>query len=181
MRNVVFSLVVSGLLWLHLMPDVHAQDPESASAIYIIFDASGSMWGQLPDKSHKIVVAKEVVRDFDGADLAMRVYGHRRKGDCTDSELVVPFGPSSEVVPQVEAFMESLNPTGKTPIAYSLRPLHDFGDRSGELILITDGLETCDDDPCALVREWKEKDVKINVHVAGFGIEEKEFILRNKE
>ena len=159
------------------VPSVSAQ---SSDAVYIIFDASGSMWGQLPDKSHKVVVAKSVLQDFvaqdfGAKDLALRAYGHRRKGDCRDSQLVVPFGPSSAAVDQVKAFTKDLNPLGKTPITYSLRQaLEDFGDRKGEIILITDGIETCDEDPCALVQAWKEQGIDINVHVVGFGLEERE-------
>ncbi|NND71299.1 MAG: hypothetical protein HKN43_06950 [Rhodothermales bacterium] len=170
-------LVLATLCLLVETPIAAAQ---SADAVYIIFDASGSMWGQLPDKSHKVVVAKSVLedfvsQDFGTADLALRAYGHRREGDCRDSELVVPFGPSSAAVGQVKAFTKNLNPLGKTPITYSLRQaLDDFGDRTGEIILITDGIETCDEDPCALVREWKEQGIDINVHVVGFGLEEKE-------
>ncbi|MEO0557100.1 MAG: hypothetical protein AAF170_02835 [Bacteroidota bacterium] len=152
----------------------------SADAIYIIMDGSGSMWGQLPDNSRKVTVAKTVLsdfvrQDFGDTELALRAYGHRREGDCRDSELVVPFGSAETVVPQVETFSESLNPLGKTPIAYSLREaLVDMDGRSGEIILITDGNETCDDDPCALVRAWREQNIDINVHVVGLGIEEKE-------
>ena len=55
------------------------------------------MWGELPDKSRKIETAKEVFNNlgstlFSGRDVALRLYGHRRSGDCTDTELAVPFG-----------------------------------------------------------------------------------------
>ncbi len=179
MKRCIIALATLAVAWMIMTPHAGAQD-KAPQAIYIIFDASGSMWGQLPDKSHKVVVAKSVLqdfvsRDFGQADLALRVYGHRRKGDCRDSELVASFGPSSALVERVKAFMAGLNPLGKTPITYSLRQaLEDFGDREGEIILITDGIETCDEDPCALVREWKARDVKINVHVVGLGLEEKE-------
>lgn len=152
---------------------------ENPDAIYIIFDASGSMWQKLPDGSFKIATAKQVLQefvggDFSGYELAFRSYGHRRKGDCRDSELVAPFGAPKKVVSQVQTFMASVNPTGKTPINYSLRQaLQDFGDRSGEIILISDGEETCDDDPCALVKAWREKNVNIRVHVVGLGLDEK--------
>ena len=38
-------------------------------AIYLIFDASGSMWGELPDKSRKVTVAKQVLEDFVADDF----------------------------------------------------------------------------------------------------------------
>ncbi len=152
---------------------------EKSDAIYIIFDASGSMWQKLADGAFKIDVAKQVLQDFvagdfAGYELAFRAYGHRSKGDCRDSELIIPFGAPEKAVTQLKGFMGSVNPMGKTPISYSLREaLKDFGDRRGEIILISDGEETCDDDPCALVQAWNEQQVKINVHVVGLGLDEK--------
>ncbi len=148
--------------------------------VYVILDGSGSMWGQLPDGTHKITAAKEVVKgfvagDYAGRELAFRVYGHRRKGDCTDSELVVPFQAPDAAISRMAAFAEGVNPKGKTPISRSLRAaLEDFGERAGEIILVSDGIETCDEDPCALVREWRATNVQIRVHIVGLGLEDKE-------
>ena len=153
---------------------------DSTPGVYVILDGSGSMWGQLEDGTHKITAAKEVVQgfdmdDYDGRELAFRVYGHRRKGDCADSELVVPFASPEVAIARMASFAEGVNPKGKTPISRSLRAaLEDFGDRPGEIILISDGIETCDEDPCALVREWAESNVDIRVHVVGLGLQEKE-------
>ncbi len=150
-----------------------------SDGIYIIFDASGSMWGQLPDRSTKLNVAKKVLNefvgsDFSGYDLALRVYGHRHKDDCEDSELVVPFGPPEQVTKPMRDFVAQTNALGRTPITYSLqKALADFGDRAGEIILITDGIESCDADPCALIKQWRETNVKVKVHVVGFGLDEK--------
>ena len=153
-------------------------EPEPG-AIYIIFDASGSMWGQFKNKSRKIDVAKKVFvdfigGDFSGYDLAFRAYGHRRKDDCKDSELVAPFGDSAKTIQPMRDFVGKITPLGRTPITYSLQEaLKDFGDRPGEIILISDGIESCDADPCALMREWRKRNVKIKVHVVGFGLDEK--------
>ena len=177
MKPLLFVLILAFCCLAGLPRQSAAQDKDG---IYIIFDASGSMWGELPDKSRKVTVAKQVLEDFvagdfEGYDLALRAYGHRRKGDCADTELVAPFGAPEQVIDKVKAFTKDLNPLGKTPISRSLRAaLDDFGDRPGEIILISDGIETCDEDPCALVRSWREKDIDIKVHVVGLGLEEKE-------
>lgn len=153
---------------------------EETPGVYVILDGSGSMWGQLPDGSHKITAAKEVVKgfvagDYAGRELAFRVYGHRRKGDCEDSELVVPFSAPEAAISQMTTFAEGVNPKGKTPISRSLRAaLADFGERSGEIILVSDGIETCGEDPCALVREWRATGVDVRVHVVGLGLVDKE-------
>lgn len=171
-------LLLTWVLVFLISPTTQAQ--ETPRGIYVIFDASGSMWGQLPDRSYKIHVARDVLGDFLAGDfgdtvLAFRAYGHRNKGDCRDSQLVAPFGTPDEVAGRIRPFLRDVDPLGMTPIAYSLdQALQDFGDRPGEVILITDGIETCDADPCALVRDWKARGVKLNVHVVGFGVAEEE-------
>lgn len=173
---------IIGLILLFL-PGFPATSPvyaQTSKRLYIVFDASGSMWGQLPDKSHKITVAREVLKDFVAQDfgdtqLAFRAYGHRRKGDCRDSELLVPFDSAAAVAKKVAQFMQTVNPLGKTPISYSLRQARaDLGARSAEIVLITDGIETCDDDPCKLLRQWREEGIDINVHIVGFGLQKNE-------
>ena len=148
--------------------------------VYIILDASGSMWGRLEGEVLKIVSAKEALveylqGDFTGNDIALRVYGHRREKDCSDSELLIPFSSPEAVASQVKSILGEIKPKGRTPISLSLRAaLEDFGDRAGKIILISDGIETCNEDPCELVRLWKEKNVAIQVHVVGLGLNEKE-------
>ena len=153
--------------------------PTDKPGIYVIFDGSGSMWGALSDGTRKIEAAREVLRsfaggDFTGKELALRVYGHRKKGDCNDTELAIPFSNPESFSKQIGPFLEGINPKGKTPITSSFKlALEDMGDRDGEIILISDGIETCDGDPCELIRAWAEKQVAIRVHVVGFGVDEK--------
>lgn len=174
MKRLLFTAAAAAALCAPLL--TAAETP----GVYVILDGSGSMWGQLPDGTHKITAAKEVVQgfaadDYAGRELAFRVYGHRRKGDCSDSELVVPFSAPDKAISRMNAFAEGVNPKGKTPISRSLRAaLEDFGDRPGEVILVSDGIETCDEDPCALVRQWRATNVAIRVHVVGLGLEDKE-------
>ena len=120
MKPLLFVLILAFCCLAVLPRHSAAQDKDG---IYIIFDASGSMWGELPDKSRKVTVAKQVLEDFvagdfEGYDLALRAYGHRRKGDCSDTELVAPFGAPEQVIDKVKAFTKDLNPLGKTPISH---------------------------------------------------------------
>lgn len=167
------------LFWLlSVAVDVAADDKRDG--VYIIYDSSQSMWGALPDQSRKyeaarIAMRELAARDLGDRDVALRIYGHRRKDDCSDSELVLPWTDQSLAGEGIVASMAAVRPTGRTPIDRSLRAaLQDFGDRRGAIILISDGIESCDADPCALVREWRDKDVKITVHVVGLGLSGKE-------
>ena len=174
----VYTLLLFVIVLLCFSSYSFSQD-DSKGYIYIILDSSGSMWGELSDKSTKVETAKNVLKeyvagDFEGYELAFRVYGHRKKGDCKDSELLIPFGNPELVISELTESIDSIKPLGKTPITYSLQQaLEDFGDKQGEIILISDGIETCDADPCELIRQWAEKDIKIKVHVVGLGLDEK--------
>ena len=89
----MFRHLVLGALCALPVSFVHAQDQRDG--VYVIYDSSNSMWGELPDKSRKYEAARTAMRelagqDFGERDVALRMYGHRRKDDCTDSELVVP-------------------------------------------------------------------------------------------
>ncbi len=60
----------------------------------IVLDGSGSMWGQI-DGVPKLQIARDTLRDVlksvpDTTELGLMAYGHRKKGDCNDIELVVP-------------------------------------------------------------------------------------------
>ena len=149
---------------------------QESRALYIIFDGSNSMWGELPDRSRKIGVAKEVFNNLDptlfaNRDVALRLYGHRRAGDCSDIELAVPLQPADQAVTQMAERVNGVTPRGKTPITRSLTAaLNDFGGRAGDILLISDGIETCDADPCDLVHSWRENGTRIRVHVVGLGL-----------
>ena len=84
--------------------------------VYIIYDSSNSMWGALPDTSRKYEAARSAMRDlvgrdFGGRDVALRMYGHRRKNDCSDSQLVVPWSQPGDVAGDMVAAMEAARPT----------------------------------------------------------------------
>ena len=111
LRALALTLLLAGL------PAV-AGAQEDAPGVYVIFDGSGSMWGQLNDGTHKVTAARQVLDEFVGQDfgereLALRAYGHRREGDCSDTELVVPFGAASDNAEPIRAFASKVNPKGE--------------------------------------------------------------------
>jgi Ca-activated chloride channel family protein len=75
------------------------------------------------------------------------------------------------------AKLDAIDPKGKTPIAQSIthalaliRAVKD----PVTIILVSDGLETCEGNACDLVRTAKAQGVKITLHVVGFGIAEQD-------
>jgi hypothetical protein len=133
------------------------------------------MWEKIQGRS-KIEIAKEVfaslVKSFPKtANLGVRVYGHRSKSDCKDTELLVPFG---KVDPDsVAAKVNALKPKGMTPIDYNLREaLKDVQPLQGSkvVILVTDGIESCHGDPVKAAQDLMAAGLKMKIHVVGFNI-----------
>jgi len=141
----------------------------------VVFDASGSMWNKMED-STRIEIAREVMKQFlDGYDTAQPLgviaYGHRKRGDCEDIEVLVE--PSNIDPAAVSKQISALLPKGKTPLAESLRRAGAMIPKTSEeanILLITDGLETCGGDPCAVAKEMIAEGIKVRAHVVGFGL-----------
>lgn len=141
----------------------------------MVLDAFGSMWGRM-DGVEKIAIARdvidEVLNDWDrDIDLGLMAYGHRRKGDCSDIEVIQ--SPARLNAPAFSTNVRQLQPKGKTPITESLflaaRALRHVEDPAS-VILVLDGLETCDADPYNMAALLEESGVDFTIHVVGFGV-----------
>ena len=177
MKSITGLLLFAALFYLPLQHlTAQALPPQN---ILFIFDASGSMWGKI-ENSTKIQVAKETMDKLaqtisDKANVGLIVYGHRSASDCNDIETMLPIAPVNK--PQFAAKIKALNPKGKTPIAKSVHQalaLIKGIDDPVSVILVSDGLETCEGNACETVRSAKAAGVKITMHVVGFGISEKD-------
>lgn len=147
--------------------------------VIFIFDASGSMWGKL-EKSTKIQIAKKTMGELLGklnpqTKAGLIVYGHRSKDYCEDIEIISVLAANNTAV--LNAFIQKLEPTGKTPIAasidFALESIQNLNENVS-IVLISDGLETCGGDACESVAIAKKNGMKITMHVIGFGIEEQD-------
>ncbi|MCD7060697.1 vWA domain-containing protein [Pelagibacterium xiamenense] len=153
-------------------------NPEGRNLL-VILDASGSMWGQI-DGVAKITTARQalsgIVGDLDPAmNLGLMAYGHRREGDCADTEILYPVAnyDPGRLLPAIEG----ISPLGKTPIAGALEQAAAAMPASGRpssVLLISDGLETCGGDPCAAAARLAESGIDTRVHVVGFDLNEEE-------
>ncbi|MFP7671966.1 VWA domain-containing protein [Marivita sp. S0852] len=141
----------------------------------LVMDGSGSMWGQV-DGVAKITIAQDVVgtllSDFPVEQgLGLTVYGHRERGECTDIETVV--APAPGTATQIAQAVNGIKPLGKTPMtdaviaaAQALR----YTEEKATVILVSDGVETCNPDPCAAARLLEEAGIDFTAHVIGFDV-----------
>ena len=172
--------IISRIVFIFSFILVHLEASSSDKASIIVLDASGSMWGQLKDGRSKIEVAREVMNEYlkkrdATAPLGLVVYGHRKRGDCTDIEMLSPV--KVQDAQKLSKIISAIQPKGKTPLTDALALAVKQIPRTAEeadIILITDGLETCDQDPCALAEKIASEGIDIRAHVVGFGLSEKE-------
>ncbi|PTB83455.1 hypothetical protein C9926_02830, partial [Sulfurovum lithotrophicum] len=170
--KILLGLIV---LFFTLFSNAIAEDNPRA---VIIFDASGSMWGQINGVT-KIEIArdalKNVVKEWNpSVELGLTVYGHRTKGDCNDIETIIPVGKIDKN--RVIQTVMNIKPKGKTPISRSLSKVAEeirYTEEKATIILISDGQETCDPDPCGTARELESQGIDFVTHVIGFNVDKK--------
>jgi Ca-activated chloride channel family protein len=146
--------------------------------VILVLDASGSMWGQINGVA-KMEIAKDVVGKVIGKwkpddELGLVAYGHREKGSCTDIETVLE--PVSLNADAYMSAVRGLSPKGKTPMTQAVRQAAEalkYTERQATVILVSDGIETCDPNPCAVAEELERLGVGLTVHTVGFGLDDK--------
>ena len=151
----------------------------AAEKAIIILDGSGSMWAQIEGKA-RIEIARETLSKVlagvpDELELGFMSYGHREKGSCDDIELLVP--PGAGTVAAISKAAAGITPKGKTPISAAVKLAAEelkYTEDKATVILITDGLETCEADPCALASTLESQGVDFTTHVVGFGLTDEE-------
>jgi len=155
------------------------QNPEVPSPIIFIYDASGSMWGQLQGKTKMEIAASVLTSSIkelpENQNIGLVAYGHRKKGDCLDVETLVAMDNSSKS--KISTAIDNIKPLGKTPLALSAKKVIDQLRSSKEkatIILITDGIESCDGNICDVVAAAKKEGIDFKLHIVGFGLKSQE-------
>lgn len=151
---------------------------EAPTRSILVLDGSGSMWGQI-DGVAKITIAQEVVAGLlaelpASHEVGLTLYGHRRKGDCADIETVIAPGTDRAAV---AAAVRAVKPKGKTPMTDAVKAAAEalrFTEEKATVILVSDGIETCNPDPCAAARALEETGVDFTAHVVGFDVTDPE-------
>ena len=152
---------------------------EQPSPILFIYDASGSMWGEMENKTKKEIAAEVLTATVgtlpENQNIGLIAYGHREKGNCDDIEYLADLSNDSKST--VTNAVKGLNPIGKTPLARSATMAINSlktSNTKATIILITDGIESCDGDLCKVVAEAKAAGIDFKLHIVGFGLQEGE-------
>ncbi|MEM8795056.1 MAG: VWA domain-containing protein [Pseudomonadota bacterium] len=150
----------------------------STSDILFILDGSGSMWGQIEGIA-KIETAKKTLTKLmddvpEGARVGFMTYGTTSKDSCQDVAFLNTLGSERAAI---KKSISDLKPLGKTPIQTSLvkgisaLSKAEPADVQKSLVLVSDGIETCDGDPCAVATTSQQAGVAMKIHVVGFNVD----------
>jgi len=161
-------------------------DPEDAGStgkLVLLMDSSGSMNDPDSAGDPKIDAARSALNSVidslgDDQHVGLRVFGANELGTsnpaaCTDSDLVVPIGTGNQDA--LRTAVTDYTPYGETPIAYALQEagadLGSEGQRS--ILLVSDGISTCDPDPCGVAADLSEDGIDLAIHAVGFDVDER--------
>ena len=157
-------------------------EPTPLSRILFVFDASQSMNATWESDKKVNIARKFLIHIIDSLEkvtnfqMALRVYGHQSPvppQDCKDTRLEVPFENGN--ASRIRQRLRYLLPKGTTPIAYALsQTINDFPKQDNTrniIILITDGVEACEGDPCEVSKELQKQGLLLKPFVIGIGLD----------
>ncbi|OIP04957.1 MAG: hypothetical protein AUJ97_01775 [Bacteroidetes bacterium CG2_30_32_10] len=156
------------------------KNAKQLTRILFVFDASQSMYGRW-QSDMKINIAQKILSEIldslktaENVELGLRVYGHQKPyppQDCNDTKLEVPIGKDN--IEKIQQKLKTLIPKGTTPIAATLAECgKDFppcDNCRNIIILITDGIEECFGDPCAVSQALQKEGIILKPFIIGIG------------
>ncbi len=159
------------------------EDILPTTRILFVVDGSQSMLTRW-ETGTKMTVAQKLLTELVDSlknrkhvELALRVYGHQKPvppQDCNDTKLEVPFAKNNAL--KIKNNLNSIRPKGTTLIAHSLElSANDFPqcpECRNIIMLITDGIESCEGDPCAVSLRLQKAGIVLKPFVIGIGISE---------
>ncbi len=157
---------------------------QKKTRILFVLDASQSMLGKWENEQKMKVATRllsnlmDSLKTIENLEVGLRVYGHQfsvaaGNRSCEDTKLEVPFSTNNYGI--IKTKLKGLYPQGTTPIAYSLEQTkNDFppcANCRNIIILITDGIEECEGDPCAVALALQKNGVTLKPFVIGMGLD----------
>lgn len=176
---IAILMTLNPVIWGQSAKAIKAEKPLKTRLLFV-FDGSQSMYGRW-QRQQKIEVARRLLTQMvdslaqvQDLEMALRTYGDQFSVPpqvCEDSRLLVPFSHGN--AKQIIYALNRIVPKGTTPIAYALeQAANDFppcDNCRNIVILITDGIEECKGDPCAVSLELQKKGIMLKPFVIGIG------------
>jgi hypothetical protein len=153
--------------------------------VLILIDCSHSMkeglGGMLAmGAEQKMDAAKRVLQETmamipSDVNVGLRVFGNSFRNDafldCQQSALLVPIGVHNRR--SIMEAVRQIRPYGLTPLTYALHEaaedLQPFQGKK-QIILISDGAETCGSDPCEFIHRLTASGFEIKIDIVGLAL-----------
>lgn len=144
----------------------------------IVFDASGSMAMVAQDGVKRIDMARraltEVLPEITlGRRAGLLTYSGvsnlQMPARCEGIAIRVP--PMVNAAPAIIEALNNIGPAGLTPLTAAVEQAAialKATEKRGVIVLVTDGIETCNRSPCGLARQLRATAKGLIVHVIGF-------------
>ena len=157
-------------------------DEMAAGRLVLVLDSSGSMSDLTGDGRTRIDAAKDALRAVvnqlpKDQPVGMRVFGAtqptRAGADlyCADSQNVVAVDVGNRDA--LQTAINDYEPYGETPIGFALqeagKDLGSEGQRS--IVLVSDGLATCEPDPCIVAEQLRAGGIDVRIDVVGLNVD----------
>lgn len=160
-------------------------DSSSKKNVMIILDASGSM-GLTIGGQTRMGAAKAAIKGYvtsvsgdPNISLGLMVYGHKgsnstadKPASCAGADVVAGIGSVSSST--IDGYLATIKPTGWTPMGLAITNSQGaFAGKEGqtnEIILVTDGDETCNSNPVGAAGTIHNSAAKVKVNVIGFAV-----------
>ncbi|PIU54738.1 MAG: hypothetical protein COS89_09230 [Deltaproteobacteria bacterium CG07_land_8_20_14_0_80_38_7] len=161
---------------------------DAKTNIDIILDASGSQTALFSATvSSKFDIQKRAVEDIILSlkqtefprNVGIRIFGSEKpltNRDCSDTKLIYPV--SEPDLDSIKEILAPLEAKGESPIAAALDAAsNDFPPMTNVdqiIVLIADGMDTCETDPCETAKAIHTNFPNTSIHVIGFDISQED-------
>ena len=143
----------------------------------LVFDGSGSMAasGYNGLDRPRIIDARAAIersmpRITPFRKVGLVIFGPGPQDSCSNIDL--RFRPQRQAASRIIADVGNLSPIGETPLTEAVRNAAealDLGKKTGVVVLVTDGRESCGGAPCLLAAQLAAAK-NVTVHVIGFKV-----------
>lgn len=166
--------------------DVNLQTDSQKRNVLIILDASGSM-DLLINGQKRMDLAKKAIKNYidqssTTTNIGLMIYGHKGSNSiedkaisCATAEIIGQIGMVTSQ--NIDSILSPIKSTGWTLMGKAINEsANAFIGKEGqknEIIIVTDGEETCDSDPVSAARNIKNSTFNVDVNVIGFAVDSK--------
>ncbi|MBU1212075.1 MAG: hypothetical protein KJ587_12465 [Alphaproteobacteria bacterium] len=147
---------------------------QATGSLIVVFDSSGSMWGNLPggtgtkfELAHA-ALAQSLPRADSGVKTGLVTFGP----GCTSINLAT--APALRNGSDTVAPLQILNPKGKGPIVAAIEQTTSLLEdgQPAALLLVADGPDNCGRDLCALAQKIAGERPGLKIHTVGLGLDQ---------